>query len=97
VKKARPAAKKKKGGGGGGGGGGSALQKPKELSEELEAICGVSSCTRSDVIKRVWEYIRGNDLKVEGGIKCDAAMKKVFGKSKISNTDIMGGISPHLS
>jgi len=24
-------------------------------------------------------------------------MKKVFGKSKISNTDIMGGISPHLS
>ena len=71
--------------------------KPKELSEELEAICGVSSCTRSDVIKRVWEYIRGNDLKVEGGIKCDAAMKKVFGKSKISNTDIMGGISPHLS
>lgn len=67
------------------------------MSADLEAICGFDSGSRGEVVKAVWVYIRENDLKADSGIKCDAAMKKVFKKSKLANTDIMGGISPHLS
>ena len=58
-------AAKKAAGGGGGAKGGFAI--PYALSPDLAAVCGESELSRSQVVKKIWEYIKGNDLQVRAG------------------------------
>ena len=40
-----------------------ALQKPVQLSGELEAVIGKGPMTRAEVTSKVWEYIKANGLQ----------------------------------
>ena len=40
-----------------------ALQKPVNLSSELENVVGKGPMTRAQVTSKVWEYIKANDLQ----------------------------------
>ncbi len=40
-----------------------ALLKPLNLSEELEAVVGKGPMARGEVVKKLWEYIKKNDLQ----------------------------------
>lgn len=76
------------------------LFKPVILSPELSAICrGKKEMPRPDILKAVWDYIRLNNLNSTQGepIKCDFLLQKVFGVDRISSTDIMKGISKHVT
>jgi hypothetical protein len=40
-----------------------ALQKPLQPSEELAAVVGTSPLPRSEVVSKIWEYIRSHNLQ----------------------------------
>jgi chromatin remodeling complex protein RSC6 len=40
-----------------------ALLKPLPVSPELEAVVGPGPMTRAEVTKRIWDYIKGNNLQ----------------------------------
>lgn len=77
-----------------------ALQKPVNLSSELEAVVGKGPMPRTEVTKKVWEYIKGNDLQKatdKRTIVPDAKLGAVIGNDEINMMKMTGKISAHLS
>ncbi len=77
-----------------------ALLKPLNLSAELEAIVGKGPMPRSQVIKKLWEYIKKHDLqnpKNKRNILADDKLKAVFaGKSEVSMFEMTKLTSAHM-
>ena len=77
-----------------------ALQKPVNLSADLEAVVGKGPMTRAQVTSKVWEYIKGNDLqdsKDKRQINPDAKLGKEIGNDQISMFKMTAAVSKHLS
>lgn len=78
-----------------------ALLKPLELSEDLEAVVGKGPMPRSQVVKKIWEYIKKNDLQNpenKRNIIADEKLKKVFGgKKEVNMFEMTKLVSQHLS
>ena len=72
-----------------------------KLSAELAAIVGCKSATRPQVVKKLWVYIKKNDLQDKTNrrnINADANLKKVFnGKGTVSMFEMTKLVSKHLS
>lgn len=66
-------------------------RKNFRLTPELQAIVGSSHCTRSDCLKKVWEYIRTHNLHSQEKkvIENDSTMQAVFGLKEMKSSDIM--------
>ena len=81
--------------------GNSAFMKPMKLSADLEAVIGKGPLPRSEVVKKLWVYIKGNglqDSKNRRNINADAALKKVFGGKDVVNMfEMTKLVSVHLS
>lgn len=79
----------------------SPLLKPMQLSEALVAVCGESQLPRSEVLKKVWAYIKENQLKDPTDatrIRCDEKLRAVFeGSHTVSNMGINKYLSAHLT
>ena len=79
----------------------SAFMKPLTVSADLAAVVGKGPMARSEVVKALWVYIKGNNLqdpKDKRMIKNDEKLKKVFGGEKTVHMMKMAGhISKHLS
>ena len=83
-----------------GGGRANALQKPLKPSKELAEIVGSDPLPRGEVVSKVWEYIRKNDLqnpKDRREILADAKLKTVFGKDKATMFEMNKYLAQHLS
>merc|ERR1712057_30657 len=76
---------------------GKGIFAPKQLSEALSAICGAKKMARTEVTKKVWEYIKKNKLNEGRTIKPDAKLKAVFPVASIDMLKLAGHISKHLS
>ncbi|WP_299194118.1 SWIB/MDM2 domain-containing protein [uncultured Erythrobacter sp.] len=77
-----------------------ALQKPVNLTSELEAVTGKGPMTRAQVTSKVWEYIKANSLqdsKDKRQINPDAKLGAVIGKDQISMFKMTAAVSKHLS
>ncbi len=77
-----------------------ALQKPVNVSADLEAVVGKGPMTRAQVTSKVWEYIKANDLqdkKDKRQINPDAKLGAVIGKDQISMFKMTAAVSKHLS
>jgi chromatin remodeling complex protein RSC6 len=77
-----------------------ALQKPVQLSADLEAVIGKGPMTRAEVTSKVWEYIKGNslqDTKDKRQINPDAKLGAVIGKDQISMFKMTAAVSKHLT
>ncbi|PIR94039.1 hypothetical protein COT97_03480 [Candidatus Falkowbacteria bacterium CG10_big_fil_rev_8_21_14_0_10_39_11] len=78
-----------------------ALMKPYNLSEELEAVIGKGPLPRSQVVKKLWEYIKKHDLqnpKNKRNILADEKLKLVFGgKKEVTMFEMTKLVSPHLT
>jgi chromatin remodeling complex protein RSC6 len=85
---------------GGKGGGGGAFMKPLQPDEALAEIVGSEPLPRTEVTKRVWEYIRNNNLQDPNDkrtIKADAKLKSVFnGKDSVSMFEMTKLVNSHL-
>jgi chromatin remodeling complex protein RSC6 len=79
----------------------SAFMKPMTVSEELAAVVGKGPMPRSEVVKKLWVYIKKNDLqdpKNKRNINADANLKAVFGgKGVVNMFEMTKLVSKHLS
>ena len=79
----------------------SAFMKPMNLSADLEAVVGKGPMPRSEVVKRLWVYIKKHNLQDpqnKRNIIADAALKKVFGgKGVVNMFEMTKLVSKHLS
>ena len=58
-----------------------ALMKPMTLSSDLEAVVGKGPMPRSQVVKKIWEYIKKYDLQNPANkrnILADEKLKLLF-------------------
>lgn len=79
----------------------SAFMKPMAVSEELAAVVGKGPMPRSEVVKKLWVYIKKEglqDQKNKRNINADENLKKVFGgKRTVSMFEMTKLVSKHLS
>jgi len=79
----------------------SAFMKPMKISDELAEVVGKGPMPRSEVVKKLWVYIKKNNLqdpKNKRNINADGALKKVFGgKSVVNMFEMTKLVSKHLS
>lgn len=79
----------------------SAFMKPMNLSGDLEAVVGKGPMPRSEVVKKLWVYIKKHDLqdaKNKRNINADDKLKTVFGgKGTVSMFEMTKLVSKHLS
>jgi chromatin remodeling complex protein RSC6 len=75
--------------------------KPMTVSPELAAVVGKGPMPRSEVVKKLWAYIKKNglqDTKNKRNINADASLKAVFnGKGTVSMFEMTKLVSAHLS
>ena len=77
-----------------------AFMKPLNPSKELAAIVGATPIPRTEVIKKVWQYIKKfnlQDAKNRRAINADDKLKAVFGgKKQVTMFEMTKLISNHL-
>lgn len=78
-----------------------ALLKPMKLSADLEEVVGEGPLPRSQVVKKLWAYIKKNglqDKKNKRMINADSKLKAVFGgKSVVNMFEMIKLVSKHIS
>ncbi|MBS1127050.1 MAG: hypothetical protein H6Q93_1039 [Nitrospirae bacterium] len=78
-----------------------AFMKPMQISEALAKVVGSKPLPRTEVTKKLWEYIKKNKLQDavnKREINADENLKTVFGgKSKVSMFEMTKLVSKHLS
>jgi upstream activation factor subunit UAF30 len=79
----------------------SAFMKPMNISNDLAQVVGKGPMPRSEVVKKIWVYIKKNglqDSKNRRNINADENLKKVFGgKGTVSMFEMTKLVSKHLS
>jgi len=74
--------------------------RPLKPSADLAKIVGAKSLPRTQVVKKLWQYIKKNKLQDQKNrrmINADANLKKVFGgKSKVSMFEMTKLVSKHI-
>ena len=79
----------------------SAFMKPMKLTADLEAVVGKGPIPRSEVVKKLWAYIKKNNLQdpqKKRNIKADDKLKVVFGgKGVVDMFEMTKLVSKHLS
>lgn len=77
-----------------------ALMKPVQPDDLLAAVVGNKPMPRSEITKKLWEYIKKNglqDTKVKTNINADDALKAVFGgKTKVTMFVMTKLVSAHI-
>ena len=79
---------------------GTGIHAPVQPSADLGKIVGNDPLPRSEVISKVWDYIKSNNLQAaedKRTINADDNLKKVFGKDKATMFEMNKFISAHLS
>ena len=78
-----------------------AFMKALTPSDALAAVVGSKPLARTEVVKKIWVYIKANKLQDSANrrmINADAKLKVVFGgKAQVSMFDMAKHISKHLS
>ena len=78
----------------------SGLQRPVKPSADLAAITGPDPLPRSQVVSKVWEHIKKNNLQNPQNkreILADDKLKKIFGKDSCSMFEMNKHLSRHLT
>lgn len=76
------------------------FMKPMTPSAELAEIVGKKPLPRTEVTKKIWEYIKKHDLQApenRRNINADAKLKPIFGKEQISMFELSKCLNAHLS
>lgn len=74
--------------------------KPLKPSAELAAVVGASPLPRTEVIKKLWDYIKAHNLQDaqnKRNINADEKLAKVFGKKQVTMFEMAGLVGKHLS
>ncbi|GAA5237173.1 DNA topoisomerase III [Verticiella sediminum] len=77
-----------------------AFMKPLKPSADLAAVIGSEPLPRTEVTKKIWEYIKKHDLQDAANrrnINADDKLKKLFGKDQVSMFELTKIVNGHLS
>jgi chromatin remodeling complex protein RSC6 len=75
------------------------ITAPVTPSPELADIIGKDAVPRSEMVKKVWDYIKKHDLqdsKDKRNINADDKLKKIFGKDQVSMFEMNKHLSKHV-
>ena len=77
-----------------------ALMKPVQPDDVLAVVVGSKPIPRSEITKKIWDYIKKNglqDTKVKTNINADDALKAIFnGKTKVTMFEMTKLVSAHI-
>ena len=76
------------------------ITAPVTPSDDLAAIVGKDDLPRSEVVSKVWDYIKTHDLqdaKDRRQINADDKLQKIFGKKSASMFEMNKHLSAHLT
>jgi upstream activation factor subunit UAF30 len=80
--------------------GGQGLAKPVQPSETLAAVIGDKPIPRTEVTKKVWDYIKAHGLQDQTNrrmINADDKLKPIFGgKKQVSMFEMTALVNKHL-
>ena len=77
-----------------------AFLKPLTPSPLLAAVIGAAPLPRTEVTKKVWDYIKQHNLQDAANkrnINADAKLKPIFGKDQVTMFELTKLISQQLS
>jgi upstream activation factor subunit UAF30 len=77
----------------------SAFAKPLQPSKELAAVVGSDPLPRTQVVSKMWEYIKKHNLQNEANkreILADEKLAAVFGKNKVTMFEMNKFLAQHL-
>ena len=77
-----------------------AFMKALTPSATLAAVVGAKALPRTQVVKKIWDYIKKNNLqnpKNRRNILADTKLKAIFGKKEVTMFELAGIIGKHLS
>jgi upstream activation factor subunit UAF30 len=77
-----------------------ALMRPLQPSKELAAVVGSKPLPRPEVVSKVWDYIKKNNLQNPTNkreIKADDKLEKVFGKKSVTMFEMNKHLAQHLT
>ncbi len=78
----------------------SAFMKPVEVSDALAEVVGKGPMARTEVTKKLWDYIKKNKLQDKDNkrnILPDAKLAKVLGSQPIDMFKMTSKVSKHLN
>jgi upstream activation factor subunit UAF30 len=76
-----------------------AFMRPLTPSANLAAVVGAAPLPRTEVVKKLWQYIKKNglqDSKNRRNINADDKLKPIFGKAQVSMFEMTKLVSKHL-
>ena len=76
-----------------------ALQQPLQPSKELAVIVGSNPLPRGEVVSKMWEYIKKNNLQNPENkreIISDDKLQPIFGKPKVTMFEMNKHLAQHL-
>ena len=76
-----------------------AFMKPLTPSATLAAVVGATPLPRTEVTKKLWEYIKKNNLQDpqnRRNINADDKLRPIFGKDQVSMFEMTKLVSAHL-
>ena len=76
-----------------------AFMKPLSPSAALAAVVGSSPLPRTEIVSKLWAYIKKNKLQDAVNkrmVNADAKLKDIFGKAQVSMFEMAGLIGKHV-
>ncbi|MDP3229940.1 MAG: SWIB/MDM2 domain-containing protein [Acidovorax sp.] len=76
-----------------------AFMKALTPSPALAAVVGSAPLPRTEIISKLWVYIKANNLQdaaIKRNINADAKLKELFGKPQVSMFELAGLIGKHV-
>jgi len=73
--------------------------KPLTLSAALSAVVGDKPLPRTEIVKKLWDYIKAKNLQDKVNkrlINADEKLRAVFGKAQVSMFEMAGLIGKHV-
>ena len=77
-----------------------AFMKALQPSAALSVIVGSDPLPRTEVTKRLWDYIKARNLQNPANkrnILCDAPLRAVMGKDEVTMFEMTGLVGKHLT
>jgi chromatin remodeling complex protein RSC6 len=75
------------------------LAQPVQPSKELAKVVGANPLPRSEIVKKIWDYIKANglqDAKNKREINADATLEPIFGKKKVTMFEMNSHIARNV-
>jgi upstream activation factor subunit UAF30 len=76
-----------------------AFMTPLSVSDALAKVVGNKPLPRTEIVKKIWVYIKKNDLQDKQNrrmINADANLKPIFIKDQISMFEMAGALNKHV-